>query len=81
MVTMVEDKKTPDASDGVKPQDAKNVAKEGWLVRAGRTIVSFVAVIVILVLAYYVITYLMGSNYNLDTLLTGSKTTPLPTLP
>ena len=42
------------------------------------TLVSLVTLIIALVLIYYAVTFLMGSDFNIDTLLTGERVTRLP---
>ncbi|MFH1055923.1 MAG: hypothetical protein V1744_07530 [Candidatus Altiarchaeota archaeon] len=46
-----------------------------------KAVPMLIAVIAVLALAYLALVFLMGSDFNLDTLLTGSKSTSLPRLP
>jgi hypothetical protein len=42
------------------------------------TLMAIIALIITLVLVYYALTFLMGSDFNIDTLLTGERVTRLP---
>jgi len=61
--------------EGAQPGQAKKGSKLKSLLS---TMISLAVLIAALVLAYYALTYLVGSDFNLDTLLTGQKTTRLP---
>ena len=65
-------------AEDVQQGEWKKESKIGGFVR---TVVSFIVLVVVLVAAYFAVWYLLGSDLNLDTLLTGSKMTPLPKLP
>jgi len=42
------------------------------------TLIAAVTLVITLVLVYYALTYLIGTDFNIDTLLTGEKVTRLP---
>ncbi|MFH0862766.1 MAG: hypothetical protein V1875_07040 [Candidatus Altiarchaeota archaeon] len=65
----------------VKEVSKPDVRKESRVLGFVRTVVSFIVLGVVLAAAYFAVRYLVGSDLNLDTLLTGSKATSLPKLP
>lgn len=69
------EQKIESAAGTVNKPVEKKVGKLNSLIQ---TLVSIIAIIAILAMAYLAITYLMDSNYNMDTPLTGSKTSWLP---
>ncbi len=81
---MAEAEKTPEGVEegqSAEPEETggkqtTEVVKEksGWK----STLISAMTVLAVLVLIYLALTYLMGSDFNLDTLLTGEKMTRLP---
>jgi len=71
---MEADKNAAEAALGAGKQADKE-SKGGSMTR---TIISFIALIAVLAAAYLAVRFLMGSNYNLDTLLTGQRATSLP---
>ena len=60
--------------NNVKP-DAKKEKKYTSFIN---TITAAITIVIILIVAYFALTYLMDSTYNIDTLMTGSRTSRLP---
>ena len=74
-ITQEKTEKVPVGEKVAKP------LKESKARSIGGTLMSLITLVVILVLAYLAVKFLVGSDFNIDTLLTGSKSTPLPKLP
>jgi hypothetical protein len=62
-----------DLNEAEQGKQSKNTCS--WAIK---TVLSFLAVAAALVVAYMAVTYLAGSDFNLDTLLHGKKYSTLP---